>query len=1049
MKRILVYIYMCLTINVLLFGGSSFKRLGLEEGLSNETVECFYQDYIGYMWVGTSNGLNRFDGYTFTKYFYQKSDTNSLINNSIQTVYEDRYKNLWIGTSSGLQLFNRNNESFTYVPLPDGNFPIKAIFQDNKDNLWLGTLGGGLYKYSYKKKCLEVSEYTDIKNTSIDAIYEDKHGNIWIGTENIGVFVIDRNTNQLYNFKNGLNGSFKGFDFSNMKVRSICEDVKGNIWFGTYGNGVFVYDLNKQCINKNADIKLPSSALQVMSIISCSDNKIRIGVDGSGLYEYDPLTQKVEVLQNTEIDRQSIGSNAIHTLYEDRQHSLWIGAYTRGISYTGLQENKQFKVIKSIPGKVNVLPCFNVTAILPDNTGVLWIATDGGGLCLFNTKNNSYKKFNPPTIAGLNYNSALCLTKDRDNNIWAGYYRGGYICINPNNKGIQQFFDNSKKISQTGIENDVRVIMQDKKGNIWVGTNGQGVYCYSPVTKQIKRYIHQYANLNADITSNFIRSLFEDSKGFIWVGSTFGLTRYNPKNNEYISLFENRSDANSLLSNCVHHIAESTNGYLYFATSEGISMLDIPVWNAAYDKPNMKAENFRFKNYSSSEGLPDHNVYSIIEDNNQNMWIATGKGLSMLDTKRDIIRNYSIEESFNEVFNKSACYKASDGKLYFGSVKGLVSFYPDSVKEPSDNLTAVITDMKVNFESVFSSARSVKTNFDDNKIILSSSEKSINFEFSAIEMLFPNEIKYQYKLEGFDSKWNTTDASRRYATYTNLNPGTYKFLLKATNKNGIWNDTPTEYIITVLPPFWETKWFILLVLIIIVAVLYGVYVVRVKSIQMLNRKLEILVEARTKELIEEREKQKVQEIEKQELLLKQKELESNKLKAENELIQLRNQTLQDEVKRHNIEIEKKNSELVSMAIQTTNRIEIIVKLKKNLSDILVAANEESHSLISSLIAEIDKDNNVKKEWEQFEQHFNQTNNNFFVALKEKYTDLTPHDLRMCAYLRMNLSNKEIAVLQNISVRGVEKSRFRLRKKMMLENDENIVSFLMDINQFDR
>jgi ligand-binding sensor domain-containing protein/DNA-binding CsgD family transcriptional regulator len=1030
-KNLFIGILLFLTIPTI--AKENFKRLGLVEGLSAATVECFVQDHAGFIWIGTSNGLNRFDGYQFVKYFYQKNDTLSLINNNILCVYEDNNKQLFIGTSGGLQLYNSLTDKFIFIPFPDGNFPAKTIFQDSKGDLWIGSLGGGLYKYSATKQSLVKADYPILTNTSIDDIIEDKQGNIWIGTESSGVFVIEQNSNTILNLKNGFEFLSDGFDFSNSKVSTLCEDKSGNIWFGTYGNGIFKYDKTQNKILTNIDLGIPETYLLIAKVLCDVSGNVLIGIDGFGVLKINNKAK--ELFTHNEQDKWSISSNAIHTIYEDKQQNIWIGAFSGGISFANMKQNNPFKLVKSEISK-NSLSCSNVTDIATDKTGNLWIATDGGGLNFFNTQNQKFSTINPVSTTGLNYKNPLCLLLDNESNIWCGYYRGGYISIENRNNAIIKYSVEIKNVSKTGIENDIRSLIQDKKGNIWIATNGQGLICFNPITKETKHFVSN-GDPSKSIPNNFIRSLFQDSKGYIWIGSTNGLSRYLAEKNKFVHFVENRKKPKSLSSNTILDITETTNGYMCFATAEGLSILNIPLWSPKYiGLGSLNSDNI-FENYSVSDGLPDHTVASIIEDNNRNLWLGTGKGLSMFDAQTKVFKNFSVEESFDEVFNSGACFKDKKGRLYFGSVKGLVSFVPDSINDQNYTPLPAITSIKVDFE-YFPHPRNTEA------VKLHYSQKVLSIEFSALEMFSPKEIRYQYMLEGFDTDWISTTSNQRLATYTNLNAGTYEFKLKATNKNGIWCEGSRNLTITIMPPFWKTYWFIAFIILAILAGLYSIYKIRINSIKKLNRKLEILVTARTNELMGEREKQKQQEIEKNELLVRQKELEANRLKYENELIQLRNLTLQNELERSNTEMEKKNNELVLLAVQTTQRMEFMAKLKKSLIDILSKANNETQSMIKALVTQIEKDNDAKKEWDQFEQHFNQTNNKFFIVLKSKYPDLTPHDLRICAYLRMNLSNKEIAVLQNISVRGVEKSRFRLRKKFLLENDMNIVTFLMNI-----
>ena len=1019
-----------------------FKRFGLEDGLSNLTTECFCQDYLGYMWIGTSHGLNRYDGYNFTNYYNSKNDSLSIADNQVLTVYEDRLKNLWIGTYSGLQLYNRNENNFTQISLPDGNFSVKSILHDSKGNLWIGTNGGSLYMYSFSEKKVVLSKYPQLKGFSIVCIFEDKVGNIWLGTENNGVLIIEHDRLKPFDYKSNASGAVKEFDFSNSKIRSIVEDVNGNIWLGSYGNGVFIYNPSKKRMVKYSDIGFPDHSGLVMKIINDSNNKIWVGIDGKVLINFDPKTYIYKEFYNNDADPNSIASNSIRTVYEDKQQNLWVGAYYGGVSVTKLKNKKHFNIQKKT-SLGNSIPHNNVTSILAPNNGNLWIGTDGGGLCQYNLQKNKCNSVPSESIKSLDYSNVLAMHQDKNGLIWVGYYRGGLTCIDPikmslvrdYSKDLKQYFPISK--------NDIRDIKQDKQGKLIIGTNGDGVFVFDVNSGDLK--LEKSFSVNNGINpllNNYIRTLFVDSKNYLWVGTIDGLTRYNTTTGKYVNITSRKNNLKSIPSNYILHITETSKGILCIGTTEGLSMLETPVWSDKYDTLN--AQSFTFTNYTTENGLSNNTIASIVEDNNQNLWIGTEKGLSRFDFQRNIFKHYSTEEFSYDVFNKGACFKDIDGKIYFGSVNGLISFYPDSIGDPTYNNGVSITDIKLNYESVLNSDKYAISILSD-EIELTNKEKAISFEFSAFELFYANEIKYQYKLEGFDDKWNTTDAGQRFARYTNLNPGTYKFLVKSTNYQGEWLNNMAELTVKVLPPFWNRIWFRLFIVLIISAIVYFIFILRVKSIKKTNKRLESLISLRTSELIAEQEKQKKQEFEKNELLLKQKELEAYNLTAEKELFILNNEKLQHEVNDQKLEMEKKNSELVSLATQITQKIEFLTKLKNNMLANIDKANQETKTMLTSMVKQIERDNNIKKDWEQFELHFNIANNNFFKTLKENYPELTPHDLKICGYLRMNLSNKEIATLQNISLSGVEKSRFRLRKKMLLDSDENIISFLFNMS----
>lgn len=1014
--------------------GLIFKKLGVQDGLSNANVTCFYQDYQGFMWIGTQNGLNRFDGFTFNIYKSIYNDSTSLLNNEVLCIFEDKQQNLWIGTLAGLQKYNRLKDNFEYIPLPDRNFSVKAMLQDNRGRIWIGSRGGGIYYYNEKTKKIEKAKYKPIHETSINALAEDTHGNVWVATEFHGVFVMDTKTDVFKKFNEFVRNTNKPVL---QKVKSIVFSRNGVVWIGTYGDGLYKYDALNATLTK-ADFNIKADLILNMYV---DNNSLMIADDEHGLYIVDLLSQRITHYKKDESDKYSISTNALWTIYKDRNNIFWFGSYSGGINYAHIPDNTSLYLINSdaYPGFNN-----NVSAVLSDKNNDLWIGTDGGGLKLMKKGSQKMNSLSFASQGVAQNKSILSLFQDNDGDIFIGYYLDGYGKVNSEGKNYIHVY--KKEYGS----NDIRCITQDNDGNLWIGTNGDGVFCMDKKGMIVAQYTQDNADTSKNIVYNFIRSIIQDSKGYIWIGTCYGTSRIDVKSNRIINFPPQRNTYNQIVGNFVGCILESTNGYLYFGTNMGLSKLMTPVWSDKYTSPSLNATSdiFIFKSFTTSSGLPDDIVNSIIEDGNYNLWLGTNNGLCMFNPEKEIFKRIDLSES-NEtfVFNLNSCSKSNNGTLYFGTNRGVVSLHPDSLVSKKSDVIVRITDIKINFESL----KKYNTNAGDSELInpsllknisLYNKDKAVTFEFSSLEYNWPKKILYKYTLTGFDDKWIETDANHRYATYTNLNPGEYTFKVMATNTEGIWSEKITEITVRVFPPFWKEWWFRLVIVVLIVLAIFLFIRYRTKSIEKRKQVLEIMVKQRTSELIEEREKQRLKDIENNSLLIKQKELEATNLLVEKELMRLRNEKLEREIEIQNAEVTRKNTELAALGIQLSQRIEFISKLKNKLKTLLEDAELNNNPILQKIIVEIEKDNSLDKEWEQFEFYFNQVNNNFLTRLKEKYPQLTSHDLRLCGYLRMNLSTKEIAMLLNISVRGVEKSRSRLKKKLGLSNDEQILDSIL-------
>jgi ligand-binding sensor domain-containing protein/signal transduction histidine kinase/DNA-binding response OmpR family regulator len=773
----------------------NFDNFTLENGLSNNIIHCACQDSRGYIWFGTNHGVCRFDGYRFTTFRNNPTDTTSLSGLLARVIYEDTKGNIWVGTESGgLNLFNRDKETFTHVmPVFDEKgigSSVKCIAEDKNGVLWLGTNIG---LKSFNTKSFEVKTYaSSLNNTNspsdnyIRALKFDLNGKLWIGT-NSGLDIF-----------NPVTGKFIRMYSAEPKLKDeiwrIYMDPKGNVLIGTYNNGFFVYNANT-LIGKQIFLDKNNERSNAVRAIVCDKSGVYWIGTRDGLYLYNLQKNKTYLFENDEHESKSLVHNSILDILSDKNGNMWI--CTRGGISLMVPERQIFKHYKSLPNDNRYLNNNEIYAIWTNkNTGEIWLGTDKGGVNILNpvTQRYRYLMQNSGGAGSLTSNCIKAFMDDGQGNVWIGTFRGGINVYNLKTKRII-YYKNNPADPNSLSNNVVWALLHDKKGNIWVGTDS-GLDRFDPDTR---RFIH-YRNIDQGLSVIWIN---EDSKGDLWLGQGSRTNIFRPD----VGIVAGYTDQG-------RWFYEDSKGRYWVATMNNGLVL--------YDK--MKGPQ---KYYDEKAGLPNNQVFYILEDYLGNLWLSTANGLSRFDPDKETFNNFDIKDGLqNNQFLYGAGFKSPSGEFLFGGINGFNVFNPKQVIKNTFKPPVVFSDFKIFNKSVLpGDFNSILTNSISatDKIEVPYKYNIITFEFAALNFAKSEKNRYKFKLVGFDKDWNES-GFQRTATYTNLDPGSYTFCVIASNNDNVWNEKGISMTVKILPPFWKTWWFKLLIILTIFLIIYFIIV---------------------------------------------------------------------------------------------------------------------------------------------------------------------------------------------------------------------------------
>ncbi|NQZ12050.1 MAG: GGDEF domain-containing protein, partial [Algicola sp.] len=788
-----------------------FEHLSIKDGMSQSVVYSIIQDSKGFLWFATGDGLNRYDGYGFKVFHHDPQNPASISNNLTTTLYEDSKGLLWVGTrGGGLNVFNPSTESFSHFthnpsdPNSLSHDSVRSFFADNQGFFWIGTDGGGLNRFDqtsqqFKRFSHQSTDPNSLSNNRVFAIEGDGEGNLWLGTAGgLNHFEPSRQK-----FTHYTHQPFNPNSLSDDSVYTLHQHTSGLLWVGT-GNGLNRFDKQSRRFERfkhNSNNAHSISHNDIKSLFEDSKGILWIGTQSGGLNKYVRAQNNFVHFKNYTGEPYSLSGDTILSIFEDNRGVLWFGSFGNGANKLDRQKQR-FGHINRQPSQSNRLSHNTVLSIHKTRDETLWIGTVEG-LNQYNSRLPGFIQFKhqPDNPASLSHNQVWSTIEDDEGFVWAATHGGGLDRFD----SVTQSFVHFKHLPDdpTSLSNNIiRRIFKDKQGNIWIGTEGGGINRYHPSNQSFSHYRHDI-NDPQSLSHDIVYTFFEDSKGYLWIGTEGGLNRLDVSTGLFTRYQYNKAVSHSLSHNFISSIHEDTQGSLWVATfGGGLNKFD--------------ELNGNFTRYRQKDGLANDTINAMIEDQQGYLWLSTNKGLSKFNLDKQTFKNYDVNDGLqSNEFNLGASFKSDDGELFFGGVNGFNRFYPQNIKDDTEVPTVVLTDFLVANQSVTikpttqqdSKTFSLPMNIDALKhLTLTHRQNLITFEFVALHFANPMKNRYAYQLVGQDEDWIHTDAKHRRATYTNLADGDYVFRVKASNKDGYWNEQGKSLNVTILPPPWKSWW---------------------------------------------------------------------------------------------------------------------------------------------------------------------------------------------------------------------------------------------------
>ncbi len=821
-----------------------FERLSVEEGLSNAFVWRILQDRRGFLWIGTEDGLNRFDGYEFT--IFKHGGPGTVSHNTIWEIFEDHAGTLWVGTyGGGLNKFDRDTQTFKSYQ-HDPNNPnslsddhVRAVLESHEEPgiLWIATYGGGLNRFDTNTETFvrfqhDPDDANSLCNDLIWAMCEDKAGDLWLGTAT-GLSRLRREdkTKPGAGFTNYRHDPNNPHSLSDVYPTSVYEDRAGVLWVGTNAGGLSFTKLSKfskateTFTHYRHDPQNPQSLSHdsIRPIFEDKAGNLWIGTYGGGLNFLDRAAQKFIRYTNDAGDAYSLSNNVVRTIYEDHAGNLWIGTWGGGLNKV---VGKKFAHHRHQPGNPNSLSHNYVTAICEGREREVWIGTQAGGLTRMSWEEGGAARFerfhheeNNANSLSDDYVTAICKAADEPEVLWIGTFDQGLNRFDAKTRTFTRY--QHAPDDPHSLTNNTIVSLHaslSKPGVLWIGTNDGELNQFDRRTSKFT-YV-PYHHKKAGAHHEALRAIYEwpAQPGIVWIGEDgAGMYKLVPSANsalgenagayEVVGYQHEPNNPNSLISNRVHTIYGTRDGMLWIGTYEGLNRFD--------------PETERFTSFTEKDGLPSNVVYGVLEDEAGNLWMSTNKGLSKLSIRRlegpdsmaVTFRNYDVTDGLqSNQFYFNAFHQGRGGRMYFGGVNGLNVFHSGRIQDNLHAPPVVITDFQIFNKSVPLESSGTKNGFSLPKHITECSEITLSyqagvfsFEFAGLDYTHPVKNQYAYKMEGFDEEW-TYSGNRRFVTYTHLDPGEYVFRVKASNNDGVWNEEGAAIKIIITPPWWRTWW---------------------------------------------------------------------------------------------------------------------------------------------------------------------------------------------------------------------------------------------------
>lgn len=962
-----------------------FANLSQKDGLPHNHVECIIKDSDGFVWFGTRNGLSKFNGYEIKTYY--AGGENSLSGNRILSINEDHKGRIWIGTyNNGLNVFDKQTETFTnYGPEIGIGSRVEKINVLADSTVWICT-DWGLVRYFHEADSFHIyrADEEDPFSISSNVVFDvllTKRGEYYVATDSYFIQELNIET-----------GKFTTINYNRDKEYSVdyrkrmVEDWNGVIWISAHLHGLSWYDpvtgeSDFYGFGKNS----LSNEILTGSVVLDSENNLWIGSDGGGVNVFNTETRTFSYLLKEE-RTGSISDNSIYTIYIDDRDVIWLGTFDEGVDY---YDPEHFKFSDRLfkPNDIAFFDGMSVISVYQDKKNNIWVGTDGDGMYKINTKGD-IKAFHhdPLNPNSLSTNVVTSIGEDNYGNILIGTYTGGFMVYNQEKdrfKKYQQTPNESNKLGSSSVWD----ILQDSQGRIWLALLAGG---YDQFIQEEELFYNHgpYASPNDPLRIDFpnVMTVYEDSQGDIWFGTE----------GRGVFILDNQLDKMIRLpADTIHTV--TTQGLIKSIFEDQWGNIWIGTEGDGLYIYNRKENTYI--HYNHIDALPGNIVLGFSEDVIGNIWIATSKGLSVYSPETGTFRNYYESDGLSSSsFNQGAMIRISDGRIIAGTSHGLDVFRPDRIK-PNLKIPPIVllklsilnqeikTGMEFNDRVVLEKG----INYTD-EITLTHKDKAFSIDFAALNYTLPEKVLYKYMLEGFDKDWIQIGAKNRSVSYTNLPAGEYTLKILASNNDAVWGDNQRELRIKVLPPFYLTLWFKSLVALLFILLVYSAYRYRLNSI-----KSSFL----------------------------QKQFDQDKRIME-------------------LEKEKLDSELQKLTFHVLNRNRELINQKNRLMGLSMKAKESVRIGLQDIISKFDEELNDDKDWKYIEPQLDKVYNNFVSRLKEKHQSLSVAEIKIAAYVRMDLSTKDIAEFMHKTTRAIENDRYRLRKKLELGTNDSLKDYLNNL-----
>lgn len=797
----------------------NLDRLTTQDGLSNNRITCFLQDRQGFMWIGAENGLNRYDGYTFASHYHDADDALSLSDNYITCLYEDAGGMLWIGTSQGaLNRYDPQKNQFTpflfehYLNKKISRESVLCIAEDSRRNLWIGNYDGLFCFNREEERFLSMEDVdeslADLSNYAVSVLYPETPNKIWIGSYGGGLYAFNPQSRE---YKQYLHDSGDPHSILDNTIYAIQKDSAGNLWIGTT-KGLDHFDPEQERFQHFLpDPSSPAGISDdvVKSILSSHAGDVWIGAD-FGLNRFRAAGRTFEKFYSDPLNPYGLIDAGVRALYEDRGGVIWIGT-EKGINL--LSPFKQnFRHYKHHPLRENSLSSDRINSIAETSDGRIWFGSDYGLNALHRETGDYQRYFVEPydqALGGLISNWITVLYRDREGFLWMGSDRGlsrydiesQTLNHYPRTPGLPNTLPSEWNIS----------IHEDQKSNFWIGT-GEGLVYFDREANVFTPYPTSLQNSHS-ISGFEINAIVEDQEGYLWIGTERGLNRLHPETKDVQQFFHKPDDSHSLRHNHVNTIFKDKNNAIWIGTRGGLSRWD--------------AEQNSFRSFTKSDGLPSDEICAIQEDGQGVLWLSFPAEIASFDPESHAVRVHGYHEGIRiHDFRVGVSCKTGDGEIFFGGHDGVVSFHPGRIQRNHHIPPVVLTS----FQTFGQEKKLTGSISNTRRIVLSYWENFFTFEFAALDFTSPSQNQYAFQMQGFNPDWVNAN-SHRYASYTNLDPGVYRFRVKGSNNDGVWNESGAEIDVVITPPFWMTWWFRSLAILTIAGLFLLWHILRIRRIQ--------------------------------------------------------------------------------------------------------------------------------------------------------------------------------------------------------------------------